>query len=172
MAISGRKAVWAGCICMAAASVISYQAGHARQEVNLQGARAPYAGLAGVQLPHSSLAQADLRRVNLFNADLEQSNLSRANLQHANLVAARLRGATLLGADLRAATLDAADLTHADLHGALYDDLTVWPDCFDPQAAGAVLWVRAEPASRVPPLMLAEFPHHLHLRNLKHTRER
>ena len=43
-----------------------------------------------------------------------------------------------VGADLSGANLSAANLRRADLTGALYDNGTVWPEGFDPEAAGAV----------------------------------
>ena len=41
--------------------------------------------------------------------------------------------------DLSMANLRGADLTGVDLTSAKYDDATIWPDGFDPEAAGAVL---------------------------------
>jgi len=46
---------------------------------------------------------------------------------------AGLRGATLGGVDL-----DGADLQDTKLRDAKYNENTIWPDGFDPRAAGAV----------------------------------
>ena len=46
-------------------------------------------------------------------------------------------GANLSGANLEGANLWWADLTGADLTNALADE-TIWPEGFDPQAAGVV----------------------------------
>jgi hypothetical protein len=46
--------------------------------------------------------------------------------------------ANLRGADLRGTNLQDADLGGANLRGARYDAGTVWPEGFDPDAAGAI----------------------------------
>ena len=94
---------------------------------------------------------ADLGDAMLYKAPLAEAQLIGANLQDANLRDARLweadlKGADLRGADLRNAGLEGADLTGTDLRGAdvqdaLYDEYTVWPAGFDPDAAGAVQMV-------------------------------
>ena len=56
-----------------------------------------------------------------------------------NLRGAALRGADLRGADLRDVNLTNADLEYTFLLGAFYDESTVWPDDFNPVAAGAML---------------------------------
>ena len=45
----------------------------------------------------------------------------------------------LAGATLRGASLYEANLSGADLCGACYNANTLWPEGFDPEAAGAVL---------------------------------
>ena len=50
-----------------------------------------------------------------------------------------LFGANLSRADLCEANLSFANLRGADLRGAKYDSSTVWPDGYDPAAAGAEL---------------------------------
>ena len=103
------------------------------------------------------LSRANLSFVNLHKADLSEANLSEADLSSANLSSAILRGAdlreaNLSGADLppfssanlssailRGADLREANLSGADLREAKYDNNTIWPDGFDPKAAGAVL---------------------------------
>ena len=59
--------------------------------------------------------------------------MCRADLSGANLVGADLSETNLCGADLRDANLIRVDLT-----GARYDSRTVWPEGFDPRAAGAI----------------------------------
>ncbi len=75
------------------------------------------------------LRHAQLSNFNLAGANLRATYFQDANFQHANLS----------GADLRAARLGGSDLTGANLKGAKYSKRTVWPDGFDPQAAGAIL---------------------------------
>lgn len=48
-----------------------------------------------------------------------------------------MSGASMVSADLRGASLKGANLFKARLHGVLYDDATIWPDGFNPVAAGA-----------------------------------
>ena len=72
-------------------------------------------------------------------ADLSDAILRDANLRGATLQNSNLRGANLTRAYLRNAKLQGANLRDADLKGASYDADTIWPEGFDPQAAGAVL---------------------------------
>ena len=60
---------------------------------------------------YSKLVGADLKDIDLKNSDLSKANLSRP-------------------------TLIAAKLTKADLIWAKYNKATVWPEGFDPEAAG------------------------------------
>ena len=64
---------------------------------------------------------ADLRRADLFGADLEGVDLSGADLNEANLSGADLGGALLSG---------------VNLIGARANKNTVWPEGFEPKAAG------------------------------------
>ena len=66
---------------------------------------------------------ADLRRADLFGADLEGADLSGANLYEA---------------DLNGSDLGEALLSGANLIGARANKNTVWPEGFDPVAAGVI----------------------------------
>jgi uncharacterized protein YjbI with pentapeptide repeats len=104
--------------------------------------------LSKADLSGANLYRADLSGANLYRADLRQANLSDAHLSgaylpeadlcQANLLDADLRQANLLDADLREADLTWADLSEANLIGAKYNNDTIWPDGFDPQAHGAI----------------------------------
>ena len=61
-----------------------------------------------------------------------------ANLQEANLMGEDLRDADLSRANLGGANLEMADLSRANLEGAKANKNTVWPDGFDPVAAGVI----------------------------------
>ena len=74
----------------------------------------------------------------LAGIDLSGANLLAANLSGASLILANLSGANLNVANLRGANLSGANLSGAFLGGATYDDATIWPDGFNPVAAGAV----------------------------------
>ena len=122
----------------------------------------------------------DLRGVNLEGADLtdadltEGANLTGANLRFANLTGANLSGSGPLymaitsdgtglfgdfpfGADLCGADLCGADLSGANLRNVTADKDTVWPDEFDPVAAG---------------VLFEEATEHLHYQLQETTRER
>ena len=96
----------------------------------VRGAQLRGACLSGVDLFGADLAAADLR-----GADLGQANLSGADLTAADLQGANLRGADLSDAKLGGANLKEVNLKGANLEGALYDNATIWPDDFDPEAA-------------------------------------
>ncbi len=72
---------------------------------------------------HGWLEDGSLKDADLVNANLEGASLWDANLQFAYLVNAKLQGAGLI---------------EAKLQGVRYNNLTTWPDDFDPQAAGAI----------------------------------
>jgi hypothetical protein len=100
-----------------------------------------HANLSHASLPHADLCDANLWYANLSHADLWGADLCDANLRYANLSHADLRGANLshasLGnADLSHADLCDANLRRADLCDAKADADTIWPDGFDPVAAG------------------------------------
>ena len=98
----------------------------------------------GQDLTRANLAGAHLNGANLKGARANEANLVGAKLEGANLsgvwlINSNLRGANLYGADLREANLRGADLTGANLERAVADGRTVWPDGFDPVAAGVIL---------------------------------
>jgi len=102
---------------------------------------APWADLPGSGFYGSGrgavFAGSNLEGSGFSVSDLTDSDFSSANLSGANLDGADLTGAQLQKADLRKATLRFAKLEDADLTGTTYDQATVWPDGFDPVAAGA-----------------------------------
>ena len=106
--------------------------------VDLCGAFLSGADLFAADLAAADLRGADLGEAHLGSADLSGADLSRANLLGADLSWADLKGATLRGADLKRADLRGARLRGADLADAVYDDYTLWPEGFDPEAAGAI----------------------------------
>lgn len=73
---------------------------------------------------------------NFFKQDLSNWFLVGANLYFADLRWANLSEANLYGADLRWASLSEANLRGANLGGATYNKQTIFPDGFDPIAAG------------------------------------
>lgn len=107
---------------------------------NLQGANLWEADLQGANLHQSKLQGAymvgvNLQKAFLYRADLRGADLGEANLQGAYLEGANLQNAILWLANLRDATLDGATL-----RGVAYSQETRWPEDFDPQAAGAVIY--------------------------------
>ena len=102
---------------------------------------APWADLPGLAFLGSGrgavFAGSNLEWSGFTASDLTGADFSNANLSSANLDGADLTGANLRKADLRKATLRFAKLAAADLSDAVYDQATIWPDEFDPVAAGA-----------------------------------
>jgi uncharacterized protein YjbI with pentapeptide repeats len=92
----------------------------------LSGARLNHAGLGGANLSEADLDHADLSHANLSHTHLSDASLRHANLSHANLH----------DADLSDATLRHAKLKGANLSEAVATERTIWPDGFDPLAAG------------------------------------
>ena len=72
-------------------------------------------------------------------ADLSGADLSGAYLYGAYLYGAYLSGANLYGANLYGASLYGTNLYAANLAGAVADKHTVWPERFDPEAAGVTI---------------------------------
>jgi hypothetical protein len=115
---------------------------------DLSGANLSMADLWAADLTAAYLADANLSGAHFGRAELMAADLSRADLTGAELTGADLTGADLTGATLTRANLSDADLTKADLsrtnvveasiRGARFNAGTVWPEHFDPEAAGAV----------------------------------
>ena len=99
----------------------------------------PYAQCPNADLGDANLYGADLRSANLTDANLDSADLRGADLHNANLKGADLREADLREANLFGANLGRADLRVANLSDATYNTETMWPEGFDPVAAGAVL---------------------------------
>lgn len=78
--------------------------------------------------------KANFRRANLQGADLRQADLSGAIFEEADL-----RGANLSEANLHRANLKVVQLDGVALSNAKYNEVTIWPEGFDPQGAGATL---------------------------------
>jgi hypothetical protein len=83
------------------------------------------------------LSHARLRGLPLEDSRLRGTNLREALLDDAVLTNARLKDADLSGAHLYGAHLMGAELDGTVLTGAKYDERTVWPEGFEPEAAGA-----------------------------------
>ncbi len=99
--------------------------------------------LGGATLTGSDLRAADLRNAHLIMANFKWADLSQANLAGANLLRANLEEATLTAADLHSTILLWTNFTKARLDGvfldkATYNQYTLWPEDFDPPAAGAI----------------------------------
>ena len=94
------------------------------QEANLQ--EADFSGLDFSKTPiftHANLHRTKFIGVNLRGLNLGRWDLTAAKLCRANLISTNLKEAIL---------------TDADLTGAVYSDTTIFPENFDPEAAGAL----------------------------------
>ena len=100
----------------------------------------PSTDLRRINFSRASLHGADLSGANLGGANFERTLMMGVNLEGADLADAYLHGAYLPAARLRAADLRFAILEDAKLRYARYDETTLWPEGFDPKAAGAKLY--------------------------------
>jgi pentapeptide repeat protein len=111
---------------------------------DLQRAGLDSARLARVDLEGADLRWAWLRWAHLDGADLSHADLRDAHLEGASLAGAEMTGARFHGAHLEGASLlGVLDIDHAQLHGAVADDETVWPEQFSPREAG-ITFISAE----------------------------
>ena len=106
-------------------------------KVEVVGLFDPVQALTWAVAAGADLGYADLGYANLGSADLRSANLRSAKLRYADLGYADLGYANLGYANLGSADLRYAHLRYADLRYAKYTQLTIWPDGFDPDAAGA-----------------------------------
>ncbi len=102
------------------------------------------AELGGATLTGVDLRAADGHGANLIMANLKRADLSQANFSGVNLLRAHLEEAVLTATDLSGAVLlwtnfSRARLDGAKLNGATCNQYTLWPEEFDPVAAGAVV---------------------------------
>jgi hypothetical protein len=145
-------------------SRVALQGAHLRQ-ARLAGADLHYSDLSAADLSGADLQLADLTGIRLaaavlISANLHQADLRTAILWHVRLDDADLRGTDLTGADLSGAHLPRARLEQADLRGAdlsgtdlssvhlnaaVADPTTIWPQRFDPSAAGVIITTTGPP---------------------------
>ncbi len=104
--------------------------------------------MSGTELQGAYLIDAQFKEATLDFAKLNGANLEGAQLQKADLFGADMQGANLSGAQLQGANLSRANLHEVKFTGEFRRDSppnfsgakasrkTVWPDEFDPQAAG------------------------------------
>lgn len=101
------------------------------------------------RLSHASLTEANLEGATLEEADFNSANFSWANLKYAaaqtaNLSNAGLQNTDLEGIDLFEAQLLGTDFLNSNLEtakslkGATYNDLTLFPVGFQPEAKGMI----------------------------------
>ncbi len=113
-------------------------------EAKLNGTNLSRAILSEADLSKADLSEAKLIEAKLSKAKLNWANLSWADLRKANLSETKLSNAKLSKSDLSGADLSKADLSEAILSEAKYTKNskyirdTMWPEGFDPVAAGAI----------------------------------
>ncbi|MCG9886375.1 MAG: pentapeptide repeat-containing protein [Cyanobacteria bacterium] len=96
--------------------------------------RFDFASLRGASAIEASFSAASMQYANLSGGRFIRTDFRGTDLRQANLTGADLRGARLGSADLGGATL-----TGTVLAGAKFSAQTLWPQDFDPIAAGAIL---------------------------------
>lgn len=85
------------------------------------------ASLQGCDLRAANFSGATLGRTTFYEADVRGADFSNSNIDNCYFLQARLEGANF----------DSATIKDSDMR-ATYDDDTVWPDAFNPEAQGAV----------------------------------
>ena len=121
-----------GCFDGGRGAVVSFR------NVVALGASFDGAHLDGANLANGLLGRASFRGASLRGAVMSGCVAAGADFSGADLREARLVGAQRGGGMFAMADLGGADLEGSVLSGALFDAGTVWPDGFDPVAAGAV----------------------------------
>jgi len=117
---------------------------------NLSGAFSEsYEDFSGADFSGADFHRATLRNVNFSGANFSGANLFGADFRGADFSGADFSGANLFGsefgalraffgADLSGANLSQANLVEVGLSGATADETTIWPEGFDPAAAGVI----------------------------------
>lgn len=111
-----------------------------QEETDFLLAKLLHATLTNARMSGADLGRARLIGANLSGADLSKADLMGANLCNANLSGTNLSEARLIFSYLMGANLSKANLNNTDLREAKYDQKTIWPDGFDPMAAGALFY--------------------------------
>ncbi len=117
------------------------------------------ADLSGASLNWINLSGANLSRTDFYGAQLSGANLSQANLSAANLSGADLSRADLSGANLEGADLQGANLNNTNLTAAVYNQLTKFPQGFEPSKIGMLNseQIKEQAAQTTsPPVVLAD----------------
>jgi uncharacterized protein YjbI with pentapeptide repeats len=85
----------------------------------------------------ATLTAIDIQGGSFRNANFERARMEKAHISNVSFAGASFAGASLAGARLIGADLRQARLTGTNLEGLCFDAKTVWPEGFDPAAAGA-----------------------------------
>jgi hypothetical protein len=104
------------------------------QSADMHGALANLANFRGVMLNGADCREGSFYEVDFRDAILEEVDFRGVNLSYSNF-----KDAYLGEAKLNTAILEHAKLQGAVLEGATADELTKWPEGFDPVAAGVII---------------------------------
>lgn len=91
--------------------------------------------LEGANLSEAKLENLELSSLNLKGANLSKINFSKSKLNQSNLSKTIATNGDFTNVDLRGVNLSESDLTNANFTNACYDQLTRFPDKFNPQKA-------------------------------------
>lgn len=99
--------------------------------------------LAGSDFSGAILVNADMRECDLSGCVFDNStamatNFARSNLANASLINVDISHALFSGAHLEGAVMLCTKLNEASLHGAFYNNKTMWTDDIDPTYLGAI----------------------------------
>ena len=94
--------------------------------------------LTGFNQISGQLQNTNFEGVDLSGKRTEVADFSNSNFKNANLSGGNKKQTKFINTDLRGANLYGANITSSTFTGAVYDLNTIWPDGFDPVAAGAL----------------------------------
>ena len=100
----------------------------------MRGGSFRWADFTDATMHYADLENADLTGASCSGAEFDYADLAHADMSDADCCGAQFDDANLQGADLQSAVLN-----DATWQGATYDKHTLFPDDFDPIAAGLVL---------------------------------
>ena len=125
----------------------------AEQRVQFEFSKLRYLDLNNVKFNNCSLKRADLKASHFENSEFKNTNLTRAyareckfnncnfhnaKMKQINLSETRLKNCDFRNADLRGGILTFTTMENCNFNGALYDQLTIFPENFKPDANGMI----------------------------------
>ena len=105
-------------------------------DANLENTNFSATNLSSAHLSYANISNSNLTNTNLYSADMYFTNFSNSILQNANLSYSDMYYSNLKNANLLNADLSGALLIGVNFSGAIFNSDTIFPDGFNPAAAG------------------------------------